>query len=104
MVGFGDDDPSDTTDNTVHVPAVRQRSRAGRSERRHRARRRRVVAAGRRRVTLTGPVTIAGGAEGGTVTRTGGSWVADGFVVGQLVMIQGLAGQWRLVGDHRRRH
>ncbi|MGB4272143.1 MAG: hypothetical protein WBJ44_07080, partial [Propionicimonas sp.] len=48
------------------------------------------------------PVIQAGGvaagtATGGTLTRAGGSWIADGFVAGQLVMLSGLTGTWRVV-------
>jgi Ca2+-binding RTX toxin-like protein len=42
------------------------------------------------------PITISGGPFGGTVTRTVGTWTADKFQPGQLVMIQGLTGSWRL--------
>jgi hypothetical protein len=50
-------------------------------------------------VLATVPITIVGGAFGGTVTRhdVGGSWTADKFEPGQLVMIQGLEGSWRLI-------
>ncbi|MCA1683511.1 MAG: hypothetical protein LC708_00005, partial [Actinobacteria bacterium] len=49
-------------------------------------------------VSATGTVTITGTATGGTVTRPGFDWVAAGFVVGQLVLVSGLEGSWRLVG------
>ena len=49
------------------------------------------------RSSATTPITIVGGDFGGYVTRTDGlSWTADGFQEGQLVMIQGLEGAWRL--------
>jgi Ca2+-binding RTX toxin-like protein len=42
-------------------------------------------------------VTVAGGEFGGTITRTdGGDWEQDGFLVGQLVMVQGFDSAWRL--------
>ena len=47
------------------------------------------------------PITIAPNAQndGGTVTRNdAGSFLADGFVVGQLVMIENVTGSWRLIG------
>jgi len=47
-------------------------------------------------VTVTLPITIATHAEGGNVTRLVGDWNGDGFVIGQLVMIDGIAGGWRL--------
>ena len=48
-------------------------------------------------VSATTPITIVGGDFGGYVTRTDGlSWKAAGFQEGQLVMIQGLEGAWRL--------
>ena len=98
VTGFGDDFPGDTTDNTVlylkfvGVPALAlgsaSRTLIGGD----------VVVKGGVGGTPTGTVTVTPvGTDGGTVTRTTGSWVADGFIVGQLVMIQGLAGQWRLV-------
>ena len=49
-------------------------------------------------VTTTTPVVITGGSAGGTITRATGSWFTDGFVIGQLVRVDGLSGQWRLVG------
>ena len=43
------------------------------------------------------PITIAGGAFGGYVTRHDGlSWKTDGFIEGQLVRIQGIDGAWRV--------
>ena len=50
-------------------------------------------------VTDTGAFTIAGGDEGGTVTRaTGtGTWASLGFTVGQLVRVEGQDGGWRLM-------
>ena len=48
-------------------------------------------------VRTTVPITIAGGDFGGFVTRTdGGSWLAAGFVEGQLVAIAGIEGSWRV--------
>ena len=37
------------------------------------------------------------GTDGGTVTCSTCDWVASGFVVGQLVQVQGLTGSWRLL-------
>ena len=42
-------------------------------------------------------VTTDGYAFGGALTRTGGSWVADGFALGQQVTIQGKTGSWQVV-------
>ena len=57
---------------------------------------------GRRRSGhIHGRVTIVANADndGGTVTRASGSWTADGFEIGQWVMIDGIAGiGWRLLG------
>ena len=88
VAGFGDDDPTDTVDNTVLLlnGATATASTALRT-----------VFADDVPVTATVPVTITGGPSGGTVTRTdAGTWGAGGFVVGQLVTIDGLAGSWRL--------
>ena len=101
VVGFADSDPSDTTDNTVMylqlvsgaAPATGT-STPGTPP---------TVIAQDVPVTVTIPVTIAGGAAGGTVTRTTGNWADDGFVVGQLVRIANIPGQWRLIGDLGRR-
>jgi hypothetical protein len=50
-------------------------------------------------VNPTGTVTLATTAIGLDVTRTGGDWATDGFVVGQQVMIGGIEPTvWRLVG------
>jgi hypothetical protein len=90
VIGFGDDDPSDTTDNTVmYLKLVSGAAGVGVALR--------TVTASDVPVTVTIPVTIVGGPAGGTVTRSSGSWIADGFVVGQLVRIANIAGQWRLV-------
>ncbi len=58
----------------------------------------RAVTAGDVPVLATVPITVVGGPYGGFVTRhdVGGSWLDDGFVEGQLVMIQGLTGSWRV--------
>ncbi|HEY3484924.1 MAG TPA: Calx-beta domain-containing protein [Ilumatobacteraceae bacterium] len=57
----------------------------------------RTITAGDVPVTATVPVTIVGGPYGGTVTRTDpGSWITDGFIEGQQVMIGGLDGAWRV--------
>ena len=57
----------------------------------------RVVTAGDVPVVVDAVVSIEGGAYGGRVTRhDGGNWADDGFMEGQLVMIQGLTGSWRL--------
>ncbi len=47
--------------------------------------------------TVQGGGTAAGSATGGTVTRTSGSWVDDGFVAGQRVILDGQTGEWRVV-------
>ncbi len=94
VIGFADSDPTDTTDNTVmYLQLVTGAApvfgtSAGPTS----------VVAQDVPVTATTPVVIAGGAAGGTVTRATGSWIAAGFVVGQLIMIRDLPGQWRLVG------
>ena len=51
-------------------------------------------------VTATGTIVVAPNiaGDGGTVTRTTGNWITDGFVVGQLVRIQDVVGQWRIMG------
>ena len=55
-------------------------------------------------VTAIIPVTIVSNnadvtlSDGGTVTRSTGSWATDGFVIGQWVMIDGIPGiGWRLL-------
>ena len=92
VVGFGDDDPMDTTDNTVMYLLQLSGPAAGASTAL------RTVIAADVPVTFTGAVTTVPNAQndGGTVTRAGGSWIDDGFVAGQLVMIQGVTGAWRL--------
>ncbi|MGU3646985.1 hypothetical protein ACLBXX_18660 [Microbacterium sp. C23T] len=97
VVGFADSDPSDTTDNTVmYLQLVSGGAPTpGTSGSGVNAP---TVVAQDVPVTITVPVTVAGGPAGGTVTRATGSWIADGFVVGQLVRIANIAGQWRLVG------
>lgn len=47
---------------------------------------------------VAGSGTAVGTSTGGTVTRTSGTWAADGFVAGQLVMVSGQSGYWRVVG------
>ena len=47
---------------------------------------------------IRGSGVAVGTATGGTLTRTSGSWVDEGFVPGQLVMLSGQAGTWRVVG------
>jgi hypothetical protein len=48
-------------------------------------------------VLATVPITVVGGAFGGLVTRHDeGTWDEEGFLPGQLVMIQGLTGSWRV--------
>ncbi|MDQ0612685.1 hypothetical protein QF046_000326 [Microbacterium sp. W4I4] len=91
VVGFGDDDPMDTTDDTVmYLQLLSGSASVGTALR--------TVIAQDVPVTITVPVTIVGGAAGGTVTRATGNWITDGFVVGQLVRIANISGQWRLVG------
>ncbi|GAB3043216.1 hypothetical protein GCM10027052_26710 [Parafrigoribacterium mesophilum] len=92
VVGFGDDDLADTTANTVmYLRLVSGAAATGSTLR--------TVVGADVPVTASTPVTITPNlqGDGGTVTRSSGSWAADGFVVGQLVMIQGLTGQWRLM-------
>lgn len=50
--------------------------------------------------TFTGAVTVAPAPVAGriTLTRASGSWKTDGFVAGQLVMVNGSAATWRVVG------
>ncbi len=95
VVGFADSNPMDTTDNTVMylqlisgAAPTTGTSPIGNPP---------TVVAQDVPVTVTIPVVISGGAAGGTVTRSTGDWAADGFVVGQLVRIANIAGQWRLV-------
>ena len=92
VVGFGDDDPSDTTDNTVMYLKLLSGAAAPGTMLR-------TVIGADVPVTVTAPVVITPNiqGDGGTVTRSSGSWANDGFAVGQLVMIQGLTGQWRLM-------
>ncbi|WP_203230655.1 calcium-binding protein [Agromyces humi] len=92
VVGFGDDDPGDTTANTVMYLQLLSGSAATGTVLR-------TIIGSDVPVTTTTPVVITPNiqGDGGTVTRSTGSWAADGFVVGQLVMIQGLTGQWRLM-------
>ena len=99
VVGFADSDPSDTTDNTVmYLQLVSGAGTVGSALRT-------VIAldvpvkGGVADGNPTGPLTVTPvGTDGGTVTRAMGSWVTDGFVVGQLIMMDGLGGQWRLMG------
>ena len=54
-------------------------------------------------ITATDPAvqgsgTAAASTDGGTMTRTSGSWISDGFLAGQLVTVSGVAGSWRVVG------
>ena len=42
-------------------------------------------------------MTTGGGAFGGTLTRATGTWVADGFSVGQRITISGVTGAWQLI-------
>ncbi len=91
VVGFGDDHPEDTTDNTLMFLALVSGTATTGSHVR-------TVIAQDVPVSVTVPVVIGGGAQGGTVTRSAGSFTADGFVVGQLVRIADIIGQWRLVG------
>ncbi|MGL4256696.1 MAG: hypothetical protein ACRCSL_10200, partial [Microbacterium sp.] len=93
VVGFGDSDPGDTTDNTIlYLQLLSGSAVTGTASR--------TVVAADVPVTRTGAIVVAPiGADGGTITRTdGGNWTDDGFVVGQLVRIQNVAGQWRIVG------
>ncbi|MEO6021102.1 MAG: calcium-binding protein [Knoellia sp.] len=93
VLGFGDDDPSDTTDNTVmYLALLTGGATPGTAPRT-------VIAADVPvRSVGAGVITIApnGAGDGGTIARSTGSWVTDGFVVGQLIMIGGQTGQWRL--------
>ena len=57
-------------------------------------------------VMVTLPVTFFGTPDiegsdinegGGTITRVGGDWDADGFEKGQLLLVDGLEGTWRII-------
>src|SRR5262249_36904454 len=57
-------------------------------------------------VMVTLPVTFVGTADidgsdqneaGGTITRAAGNWDTDGFKKGQLLLIDGLEGSWRII-------
>ena len=86
MVGFSDDDPTDTQDWTrMHLsgPILTPAQ----------------IAAAAYQVFTTktvNGVTVVGGATGGTVTRAAGDWLADGFIVGQRIQLDGVAGSWQL--------
>ena len=45
-------------------------------------------------VSAKGTVHIAGTATGGTITKDGFDWESFGFLVGQIVRIDGIAGTW----------
>ena len=86
--GFSDSDLADTTDNTVmHLTGTILSSAA--------------IAAAPMDLNFSATVaavTIAGAAGGGTLTRAAGSWITDGFVVGQTLTVNGQTGSWRLQG------
>ncbi|MGL5248908.1 MAG: hypothetical protein ACRC8U_11995, partial [Brooklawnia sp.] len=50
-----------------------------------------------REPTVQGSGAATGTGTGGVVTRGSGSWVTDGFVAGQRVILDGQTGQWRVV-------
>jgi Ca2+-binding RTX toxin-like protein len=80
VVGFSDSFDGDTVSNTVmHLSGT-------------------VVAGAQPSATATvAGVTTDGYAFGGALTRAAGSWVADGFALGQQVTIQGTPGVWQVV-------
>jgi hypothetical protein len=86
VAGFGDDFTGDTIDNTIMYltgPVVTQAQ----------------IDAAPFEVNLSktvNNVTTSGSATGGTLTRAAGSWITDGFIVGQSVTINGLTGSWRV--------
>jgi len=86
VLGFSDDDLTDTQDNTrLHLsgPILTPAQ----------------IEAAPLDVFLTqtvDDVTIAGGASGGSLTRAAGDWIADGFIVGQSIQLVGVSGTWRL--------
>ncbi len=87
VIGFSDDDLTDTTDNTrMHLSGP-------------------VLTAGQIAAapydtlkSVDVASTVTGVASGGSIVRTdGGNWLTDGFVVGQRVTING-QGPWEIVG------
>ena len=50
-----------------------------------------------REPTVQGSGAATGTGTGGVITRGSGSWVTDGFVAGQRVILDGQTGQWRVV-------
>ena len=86
VLGFSDDEETDTQDFTrMHLSgAILTQAQIGGAPFQ--------VFASK---TVPG-VTVAGGASGGTVTRAAGDWVADGFIVGQTLRLDGVAGAWTL--------
>ena len=86
VIGFADDDLSDTQDNTRMQLAGPVLTAAQIANPVYST----FFSAGPL------PLTLAPAAGGGTATRAAGSWLADGFLVGQRVTISGLAGSWRV--------
>ena len=88
VLGFSDDDLTDTQDFTRmhlggHVLTAAE------------------IAAAPFKVFTSETVsnlTLAAGPGGGTVTRLTGSWIDDGFIVGQTIQIDGVSGTWKLTG------
>ncbi|MGH3371224.1 MAG: hypothetical protein ACRDPR_14630, partial [Nocardioidaceae bacterium] len=87
VIGFSDDDPDDTVDNTVMHLSGPVLTPAQIAAAPHDTLKSVAVAS-----------TVTGGASGGSLVRTdGGNWLTDGFVVGQRVTIDG-AGPWTIAG------
>ncbi len=88
VAGIDGADPADPNDNSVLVlEGLPLASQTGELR----------LVASDRLVNITTMVSIAASANGGTITRSSGQWRDDGFIVGQLVMIDGKQGNWRLV-------
>ena len=91
-VGFGDGDVTDTTSNTVMY--LKQTSGTTLTQLQ-------LDAANPVVSTPKTPVTFSTGAAwttdyAGKLTRASGSWLADGYLVGQTVALSGLTGSWRI--------
>ncbi|HYC45994.1 MAG TPA: hypothetical protein VED01_10995 [Burkholderiales bacterium] len=99
VVAISDDDPLDTFNNTELQLQQLTGAALPLGERLVR------IEAEDDLVVVTLPVTLAGtddnaatdvDEEGGTITRVGGSWADDGFEKGQLLLIDGMPGSWRI--------
>ena len=83
VVGFSDPFTGDTTDNTVmHLILVSGSAPTAPLQ--------------TTATNVVGAVTTNGSAFGGSLTRAGGSWIDDGFEVGQQVRI-GVNGPWQVL-------